>query len=117
MSTASPERRGLHAQLGSDPDVEGRTVALGRACAEHLQATQPEYFISLDITVDEFAARFAEAGMTVDESVAAGEISAAEGRYLTFCATREDLAVLGHSLEEIEAILEDQRAQACVSSS
>jgi hypothetical protein len=117
MSTASPDQRRLRAEHGFDLDVGGRTVALGRAYAEHLQATQPEFFASLGATVDDFAARFAEPGMTVDESAAAGHISAAEGRYLTFCATREDLVVLGHSPEEIDAVLADQQARACASSS
>jgi hypothetical protein len=44
-------------------------------------------------------------------------MSAAEGRYLQFRATREDLVELGHSPDEIETILEEQRAYACASSS
>jgi hypothetical protein len=95
----------------------GRTVELGRSYAEHLRAVQPEYFASLGVTVEEFAVQFAAPGLTVDESVAAGHMSAAEARYLQFRATREDLVELGHSPEEIDVILEEQRAHACASSS
>jgi hypothetical protein len=95
----------------------GRTVELGRAYAEHLQSTEPEYFASRGATVEEFATRFAEPGLSIDESVAAGHMSASEGRYLQFRATREDLVALGHSSEEIDAILEEQRAHVCASSS
>ena len=117
MATASPLEHAPAPLSNPDPASGGRTVELGRAYAEHLQATQPEHFASLGSTLEELAARFAEPGLTIDESVAAGHMSAAEGRYLQFCATREDLVELGHSPEEIDAILDEQRAHACASSS
>lgn len=95
----------------------GRTIELGRLVAEHLRATQPAEFAALGVTVEEYAREFAEPGLTIDESVAAGHMSAAEGRYIQFCATREDLIELGHTPEEIDEILEEQRARACASSS
>jgi hypothetical protein len=113
MATASP----LEHAVSYVDDLDGRTIELGRAYGKHLLNTQPEYFAGLGVSVEEFAARFAEPGHTIDESVAAGEMSAAEARYLQLRATREDLVELGYSPEEIEAILEDQRAYACASSS
>lgn len=109
-SSAMPEPD--HATASS-----GRTIQLGRAYAEHLLETQPEYFATLGVTVEDFAARFAAPGLTIDESVEAGGLSAAEGRYLQFRATREDLVVLGHAPEGIDAILAEQRDHACASSS
>ncbi len=113
MATASP----LHIPREPEPPAGGRSVELGRAYAEHLRATQPEHFASLGVTVDELTEQFAASGLTIDEAVAAGQMSAAEGRYLQFRATREDLVELGHAPEEIETILEEQRAYACASSS
>lgn len=117
MATVSPLKHAPASRHAPDPASGGRTVELGRAYAEHLQATQPEHFASLGTTREAFATQFAEPGLTIDESVAAGHMSAAEGRYLQFCATREDLIELGHSPEEIDSILEDQRSHVCASSS
>ena len=103
MATALP----FHIPL--EPPASGRSVELGRAYAEHLRATHPEHFASLNVTADELAERFAASGLTIHEAVAAGEMSAAESRYLQFRATREDLVEFGHSPEEIETILEEQR--------
>jgi hypothetical protein len=113
MATASP----LDHEHEPPPASGGRTIQLGRTYAEHLREAQPAYFAALGATVEELAARFAEPGLTIDASVAAGQLGAAEGRYLQFRATREDLVALGHPLDEIDAILEEQRAHACASSS
>lgn len=115
MATASPLDYSRSRAPETEPESGIRIIELGRAYAEHLRETQPEHFASLGGTVEEVAARFTEPGLTIDESVAAGHMSAAEGRYLQRCATREDLEELGCSLEEIEAILAEQ--QACASSS
>jgi hypothetical protein len=117
MATASPLEHAPAPLSDTDPASSSRTVELGRAYAEHLQATQPEHFATLGSTIEELATQFAEPGLTIDESVAAAYMSAAEGRYLQFCATREDLVELGHSPDEIDVILEEQRAHACASSS
>lgn len=116
MATASPFDS-FSPPASDRAAVQGGRLQLGRAYAEHLLATQPEEFARLGVTVEQYATEFAESGLTIDESVAAGYMSAAEGRFIQFCATREDLIELGHTPEEIEEILEEQRQRACASSS
>jgi hypothetical protein len=117
MATASPLDH-LPAPANDRDGVSGgRTVEFGRAYAEHLEATAPEHLASLGITVEELAAELAAPGLTLAESVAAGHMSAAEARFIEFRATREDLIELGYGPLEIDAILDEQRAHACASSS
>jgi hypothetical protein len=85
-----------------------------------LDRALPGYLDALGTTAEAHAQDMLDPGMTVDESVAAGLLGAAEGRYLQGRATREDLLELGCSAEEIEALLaeqaEDEQASACASS-
>ena len=86
-----------------------------------LDRTNPGYLDALGTTPEAHAAGLLAPGLTIDESVAAGLLRAAEGRYIQGCATREDLVELGHSPEEIDTLLaeqlEDQQVSACASSS
>ncbi len=84
--------------------------------AHKLQHDCPEYLPSLGMTAEQYASSLAEPGLTIEEAVRAGHMTAAEGRYVQGCATRDDLTALGYAPGEIEGVLEDQRARACASS-
>jgi hypothetical protein len=62
------------------------------------------------LTATEYAASMAGPGLTIEESVAKGLMSAAEGRFIHGHATRDDLIELGYPPEESEIILEEQKA-------
>lgn len=86
--------------------------------AKKVEREHPEYLEALGQTSEELARGMTEPGKTIPESVEAGWISAAEGRYLLEQATLDDLLELGHSPDAARAILEEQaREAACASSS
>ncbi len=122
MATAYPT--GFHAEPRSDsPASSTRALSPEALRPEHfepyvrqIEGEHPGYLASLGVTAAEYAAGMAEPGLTVEESVAAGLMSAMEGRFLQGCATAEDLAALGCSPEEIDLVLEQQRARVCASS-
>ena len=84
--------------------------------AAQLEREQPGYAAALGLTVAELAVELAGPGLSVEESVAAGWLSAAEGRAMLGQATPEDLAELGYPADETRAILLRQQDQACASS-
>src|ERR1700722_11398348 len=110
----------------SEPAPPSQTSAQGGASrrdAEHylpyaraIEREHPEELAALGMTAQGYAAAVGEPGLTIEESVAAGFMSAEEGRYVQGRATREDLIELGYAAAQIEVILEDQRARACASS-
>lgn len=77
--------------------------------AEQIERDHPGYLASLGMTVEQYAHELSQPGMSVEESVAAGWMSAAEGRFLRGQATLDDLLELGHSPEEARALLSQQR--------
>lgn len=106
------------ASLGVTVDEYARVEAKHfLAYARSIEREHPEELAALGMTAEEYAAGMVEPGLTIDASIAAGLMSAAEGHYLQGCATREDLGELGYAPAQIEAILKEQRARACVSSS
>ncbi len=74
--------------------------------AQQIANEHPGYFDLLGTTPVDYAANMAEPGRTLEESVAAGLMSAAEARFVAGSATREDLVDLGYAPVEIDAILE-----------
>lgn len=118
FQVAQPER---FADLGMTVEEAARVEA---GCfldhVHELDRAIPGHLAALGTTAEAHAAALLEPGLTIGASVAAGLLPAAEGRYLQGCATREDLVELGHSAEEITAILaeqlEDEQASACASS-
>ncbi len=113
----------------SEPAPRSQTSAQGgasrraRVDAEHylpyartIEREHPEELAALGMTAEGYAAAVGEPGLTIEESIAAGFMSAEEGRYVQGRATREDLIELGYAAAQIEVILEDQRARACASS-
>lgn len=101
-----------HAELtrATTKDSDSRDVL--RQYAEKLAREDPEHLRSLGMSAEQFAASMSEPGQTIEECVQAGLMSAAECRYIQGCATREDLAELGYSADEIDCIVHDQ-AGAC----
>jgi hypothetical protein len=100
----------------AEPPRSGSTSSLR---AEHflpyaldIARQQPGYLASIGMDADAYAASLAQPGLTIEESVEAGEISAAEGRFLQGVATAEDLVELGYSAQDVAVILEEQEARA-----
>ena len=122
MATAYPT--GFHAEARSaSPASSTRALSPEALRPEHfepyvrqIESEHPGYLASLGVTAAEYAAGMSEPGLTIEESIAAGLMSAMEGRFLQGCATAEDLAALGCSPEEIDLVLEQQRARVCASS-
>ena len=77
--------------------------------AEQIERDHPEHLASLGMTGEQYAREMAQPGMTIEESVAAGWMSTAEGRFLLGQATLDDLLELGHSPDEARALLLDQQ--------
>ncbi len=96
--------------------VDPATQAYFLEHARTLAREHPEHLAALGQTAEQYAQEMAEPGLTIEESVAAGWMSAAEGRFIQGNATAEDLIALGHSSAEVEEILLDQRVRACASS-
>lgn len=84
--------------------------------ARELEREHPEHLAALGVTAEQYARSMTGPSLTIDESVAAGWMSAAEGRFIQGKATLEDLIDLGHAEHEARAILRDQQERACVSS-
>lgn len=84
--------------------------------AQELDREHPEHLRSLGMTAEEYAEALAAPAQTIEEAVEAGWMSAEEARFIQGQATREDLARLGYSHEEVRVILEEQQARACASS-
>lgn len=100
-------------QSGAAP----REAHLGEALrlyAQKVERDAPEHLRSLGMNAQDYATAMAEPGRTIEECVAAGLMSAEECRFIQGQATREDLAELGYSPEEIVRILEEQ-ATTCAS--
>jgi hypothetical protein len=76
--------------------------------AQRIAREHPEHLAALGLTAEQYANELAQPGMSVEESVAAGWMSAAEGRFLLGQATLEDLLELGHSPDEARALLAQQ---------
>jgi hypothetical protein len=85
--------------------------------ARRIDRERPGYLASMGMTAEEYAHEMCGPSLTIDESVAAGWMSPAEGRFIDGKATPEDLLELGYSDEEARAILVDQQERACASSS
>jgi hypothetical protein len=102
---------------GQDP--EGRTAQEYPFFLEHarqIERAHPEHLAALGMTAEEYARSMTGPSLTIEESVAAGWMSAAEGRFILGEATLDDLLELGHPLDEAQAILLDQQVRACASS-
>jgi heme oxygenase len=84
--------------------------------ARTVEREHPEHLAALGMTAEEYARSMSEPALSIDESVAAGWMSAAEGRCIQGCATLDDLLELGHSEDEARAILADQEDRARASS-
>jgi hypothetical protein len=84
--------------------------------ARDLAREHPEHLAALEMSAEEYARSMTGPSMTIEESVAAGWMSAAEGRSIRGQATLADLLELGHSLDEARVILADQQERACASS-
>jgi hypothetical protein len=84
--------------------------------ARQIEREHPEHLAVLGMTAEEYARSMSGPSLSIDESVAAGWMSAAEGRFIQGRATLDDLLELGHPSVEARAILLDQQARACVSS-
>lgn len=100
-------------------DPDDRAAIELRAFLEHartIEREHPEHLAALGMTAEEYAHCMMEPALSIDESVAAGWMSAAEGRLIEGRATLEDLLELGHSPAEARAILADQEDRACASS-
>jgi heme oxygenase len=90
-----------------------------RHYVEHARAIErdhPEHLAALGMTAEQYAQSMSGPSLTIEESVAAGWMSAAEGRFIGGKASLEDLLELGHSPEEAREILADQQARACAPS-
>ncbi len=86
------------------------------AYAQNIERDHPGYLASVGMSAEEYAREMAGPSMTIEESVAAGWMSAAEGRFIHGQATPADLVELGYSDEEARAILLNQQERACASS-
>ena len=86
------------------------------ADAQKTEREHPELFGALGVTPEQYAHEMTEPGKSLQESVEAGWISAAEARRMQGQATLDDLLEIGYSAEEADAILSDQRERACASS-
>jgi hypothetical protein len=84
--------------------------------AREIERDHPEHLAALGMTAEEYARSMSGPSLTIEESVAAGWMSAAEGRFITGKASLDDLLELGHSPEEAREILADQQARACAPS-
>jgi hypothetical protein len=84
--------------------------------ARQIEREHPEHLDALGMTTEQYARCMSGPSMSIDESVAAGWTSAAEARFIQGRATLDDLLELGHPPVEAHAILLDQQARACVSS-
>ena len=84
--------------------------------ARKIEREHPEHLAALGMSAEEYARSMCEPGLTIEESVAAGWISATEGRSILGQATLEDLLELGYTADEAQAILLDQQDQACAPS-
>jgi hypothetical protein len=99
-----------HAAETLAPPPSGPRDAHARlAYADQIERDHPGYLAALGMTAEQYAHELAQPGMSVEESVAAGWMSAAEGRFLLGQATLDDLLELGHSLDEARAMLAQQR--------
>jgi hypothetical protein len=83
--------------------------------ARSVAREHPEHLAALGMSAEEYARSMTGPSMTIDESVAAGWMSAAEGRFILGQSALEDLLELGHSPGEARAILLDQQERACAS--
>jgi hypothetical protein len=84
--------------------------------AQKIDRERPRYLASMGMTAEEYAREMCGPGLTIDESVAAGWMSAAEGRFIQGKATPQDLSELGYSDEEARVILVDQQERVGASS-
>jgi hypothetical protein len=84
--------------------------------ARQIERDHPEHLAALGMTAEDYARSMTGPTLTIEESVAAGWMSAAEGRFILGQATLEDLRELGHGPDEAQAILLDQQERACASS-
>ncbi len=75
------------------------------AHARQIEGEHPEHLAALGMTAEEYARSMSGPSLTIEESVAAGWMSAAEGRFIQGRATRDDLLELGHPPDEAQAIL------------
>ena len=101
------------------PSAEERAALEYPVFLEHARALErehPEHLAALGMTAEAYAHSMSGPSLTVEESVAAGWMSAAEGRFILGRATLEDLLELGHSADEARAILLDQQERACAPS-
>jgi hypothetical protein len=107
------------------PAPANRARTEERAALEHpvfldhartLEREHPEHLAALGMTAEDYASGMLGPSLTVEESVAAGWMSGAEGRFILGRATRDDLLDLGHTPDEARAILLDQQERACASS-
>jgi len=101
------------------PDPRERGAIESTSYLEHarnIEREHPEHLAALGVSAEEYARTLAGPTLTIDESVTAGWMSAAEGRFILGHATLEDLRELGHTPDEAQAILIDQQERACASS-
>jgi hypothetical protein len=84
--------------------------------ARQIEHEHPEHLTALGMTTEDYALSMSGPSLSIDESVAAGWMSAEEGRFIQGLATLDDLLELGHPPAEARAILLDQQARACASS-
>jgi hypothetical protein len=84
--------------------------------ARRIEREHPAHLAALGMNAEQYARGMMGPSLTIDESIEAGWMSAAEGRYIQGCATLDDLLELGHSREEAHEILLDQQERACASS-
>jgi hypothetical protein len=93
----------------SPPQFAGAGTAEERAAIEYptflaharaLEREHPEHLAALGMTVEAYARSMSGPSLTIEESVAAGWMSAAEGRFILGRATLEDLVELGHPADD-----------------
>jgi hypothetical protein len=84
--------------------------------ARQIEREHPEHLAALGMTAEEYAHSMSGPSLTIEESVAAGWMSAAEARFIQGKASLDDLLELGHAPAEARTILLDQQVRACVSS-
>lgn len=106
-----------------DPFEPARSGSMTPLQAEHflpyareIEREHPEHLSAMGLGAEEYAASMAAPGLTIDESVHAGLLSGAEGRFIKGIASRDDLRELGYSPAEIEGIFAEQQVRACASS-
>jgi uncharacterized protein YciI len=107
------------AELAQRPRPQEREAIASASYLEQarkIEREHPEHLAALGVTAEEYARTMAGPTLTIEESVAAGWMSAAEGRFILGHATLEDLRELGHTADEAHAILLDQQERACASS-